>query len=69
MRRAFLAWALALLFLSHALADVYMHYPRGSNNKLNEVSNTVNNGTDPSQFKSWAPANGGITVGSLVGGF
>ena len=29
--------------LSLASADVYMQNPRGSNNKLNEVSNNVNN--------------------------
>ena len=29
--------------LSVASADVYMQNPRGSNNKLNEVSNNVNN--------------------------
>ena len=26
-------------------ADVYMHHPRGSNNKLSEQSNNVNNET------------------------
>ena len=34
---------IAAALLSVASADVYMQNPRGSNNKLNEVSNNVNN--------------------------
>jgi hypothetical protein len=37
------AVAAAVLCLHGALADVYMHNPRGSNNKLSEQSNNAQN--------------------------
>lgn len=42
-------------------ADVYIHAPRGSNNKLNEVSNNVNN--DARLFDSQNHRAGGYQVG------
>eukprot|EP00698_Gefionella_okellyi_P025585 TRINITY_DN9426_c0_g2_i2.p1 TRINITY_DN9426_c0_g2~~TRINITY_DN9426_c0_g2_i2.p1 ORF type:complete len:1237 (+),score=274.54 TRINITY_DN9426_c0_g2_i2:345-4055(+) len=42
-------------------ADVYMHAPRGSNNKLNEVANTVQN--DKRLFDSQNNGNAGYQVG------
>ena len=52
--------ALALSLLPLALADLYMHNPRGSNNKLNEVSN---NAKIRIAFDSQNNAAGGYQVG------
>ena len=51
--------ALSLLPLTHA--DLYMHNPRGSNNKLNEVSNNAQN--QNRLFDSQNNAAGGYQVG------
>lgn len=34
----------AALFAALATADIYMHFPRGSNNRLNEANRERNNG-------------------------
>eukprot|EP01063_Lacrimia_lanifica_P015240 TRINITY_DN22054_c0_g1_i1.p1 TRINITY_DN22054_c0_g1~~TRINITY_DN22054_c0_g1_i1.p1 ORF type:complete len:1267 (+),score=443.01 TRINITY_DN22054_c0_g1_i1:76-3876(+) len=52
-------WFLALLH--GAAADVYLHNPRGSNNKLHEQSNTVQN--DDRLFNSQNNAQGGNQAG------
>ena len=52
---------LVLLLLSRAGADLYMHNPRGSNNKLNEVSNNARN--QNRLFDSQNNAAGGYQVG------
>ncbi|KAJ1444530.1 hypothetical protein M885DRAFT_32223 [Pelagophyceae sp. CCMP2097] len=52
---------LAALLASSARGDVYLQHPRGSNNKLNEVSNTVKN--DNRLFDSQNNGNAGYQVG------
>ena len=50
-----------ILFLGHRTnADMYMHHPRGSNNKLSEQSNNVNNANR--LFDSQNNGNGGYHV-------
>ena len=60
-----LALAVASLVLvsqpQGACADLYLNYPRGSNNKLNEVANTRANGNR--LFDSQNNANAGYQVG------
>jgi predicted ferric reductase len=55
----------AALLIAHlldvAVADLYMHHPRGSNNKLNEVSNQAQN--QNRLFDSQNNAEGGYQVG------
>jgi len=60
MPRTALAAFLALT-VDVADADLYMHHPRGSNNKLNEVSNNVQN--DNRLFDSQNNGAGGYQVG------
>ena len=58
------SWHRAALLLAHldvAVADLYMHHPRGSNNKLNEVSNQAQN--QNRLFDSQNNAAGGYQVG------
>ena len=50
-----------LLLLDRASSDLYMHNPRGSNNKLNEVSNNARN--QNRLFDSQNNAAGGYQVG------
>ena len=49
------------LVVARVSADLYMHNPRGSNNKLNEVSNNANN--QNRLFDSQNNAAGGYQVG------
>ena len=59
-RGSFFVFVVLVLF-SLASADVYLQHPRGSNNKLNEVSNGRNNANR--LFDSQNNANGGYHVG------
>jgi hypothetical protein len=52
---------LLLLLCGKVAADVFLHSPRGSNNKLNEQQNNVRN--DNRLFDSENNANGGYQVG------
>jgi hypothetical protein len=53
---------LLLLYLQHVVyADLYLHYPRGSNNKLNEQQKNVRN--DNRLFDSQNNANSGYNIG------
>ena len=56
-----LVGVLLLLLVALAAADINLHAPRGSNNKLNEVSNNVNN--DNRLFDSQNNGNSGYHVG------
>ena len=60
MRRP-LTVAAAALLVCNAHADLYLHNPRGSNNKLNEVSNNARN--QNRLFDSQNNAAGGYQVG------
>jgi hypothetical protein len=59
----FLVALLALTFVAAAHADVYMHNPRGSNNRLNERSANRNNGNR--MFDSQNNNRGGYNKGDV----
>lgn len=52
-----------ILHLGPVVGDVYFHHPRGSNNKLSEVSNNVN--SNRRLFDSQNNNGGGYQVGDL----
>eukprot|EP01065_Artemidia_motanka_P051640 TRINITY_DN9137_c1_g1_i1.p1 TRINITY_DN9137_c1_g1~~TRINITY_DN9137_c1_g1_i1.p1 ORF type:complete len:1294 (+),score=214.62 TRINITY_DN9137_c1_g1_i1:70-3951(+) len=54
-------WYVLGALIAGGSADVYMHHPRGSNNKLNEQSNNVR--TNTRLFNSQNNNNGGYQVG------
>ncbi|KAI9005655.1 hypothetical protein DFJ74DRAFT_691632 [Hyaloraphidium curvatum] len=54
------------LLAAPALGDIYLHSPRGSNNKLNEVSNQATN--ENRLFDSQNNARGGYQVGDACPG-
>ncbi|CAD7936210.1 unnamed protein product, partial [Amoebophrya sp. A120] len=58
---AFFSWLSLSAYVRIALADMYLHNPRGSNNKLSEESNNVQN--DNRLFDSQNNAAAGYQVG------
>ena len=63
MQRKFAGSLLVVLFLApFALGDVYLHMPRGSNNRLNEANRDRNNGNR--MFDSQNNNRGGANVGT-----
>jgi len=60
----FLSSVILLLLASYALADVYMHNPRGSNDRLNEANTNRNNANR--LFDSQNNAKGGYCYGPAM---
>jgi hypothetical protein len=56
-----LSFAVFLLFVAYAVCDLYMHNPRGSNDRLNEANTNRNNGNR--LFDSQNNAKGGYCIG------